>query len=213
MSKASKFFSYVLCSVFATAFIAFAIICLFAFCYSVYAPNLLRDKLSEASGFYAKADKVSYNAFTGKLTAYNLKIENSRAYAISDFLEARKLELLVDPLKILAGDICIEDIYFEINSLKCVILSPSKNNISDFLSSDIASFNYSGFKNLNIEVANLSFSDISDPDYRFERNFNNPLKVKIKDLREESELRAELEKAFEKADALSIYANITQFRN
>ena len=213
MSKASKFLSYALCATFATAFIGFAFICLFAFCYSVYAPNLLRNKLNEASGFYAKADKVSYNAFTGKLTAYNVRIENPRAYAIPNFLNARKLELLISPLKILFGDVEIRDIAFDISSLKCVVLSPSKNNISDFLNSNIASFNYGDFKNFNLEVANLSFSDISDPEHRFERNFKTPLKISIKDLRDKSALNAELERAFGEADALFIYANITQFRD
>lgn len=213
MSKTGKFFSLALCVTFATAFIAFAFVALFAFCYSVYAPNILKNKINQASGFYARADKVTYNALTGNMTAYNVNIDNPRSYAVSDFLSAREVKLRLNPIKFIFGKIEIYRALFDIENLKCVILSPTKNNISDFLTSDIASFSNGKFENIKIDATNLSFSDISDMDNRFERDFNQPLKIEIKDASDKSELKKRVENAFKEADALFIYTNITQFRD
>ena len=216
MAKSKRFgiFGLMVCVSAAVLMILGAFFSLGAFCFAVYAPDILRGKIMETSGFYTSADKVTYNPFTGKFKAYNVRITSPRDYPIRDFIEASEFDLDISPLKLLSKNFEFKNLKANISSLKFLLLSPTKNSLNDFLVFNSNLFKPAeNFECAKIEIREILFSDISDTDNRFDRKIATPIKIEFDASSNSEELKERIRQAFKKADAQFISTNISYLRD
>ena len=213
-SKRVGIFGAALCAGAAALMILGAIVSLCAFCLAFYAPEILKGKIMQESGFYASADKVNYNPFTGEFKACKVRISSPRDYPERNFMEASELVLDISPLKFLSADFEFTKLSAKISSLNFVLLSPTKNSLNDFLIFNSNLFKpAANFEGAKIEISNLFFSDISDPENRFERKFTTPIKIEFDTSADSKSIKEQTRRAFKEADAQFLTTNISYLRD
>lgn len=213
-SKRVGIFGLTVCVSVAALMILGAFFSLGAFCLAVYAPDILRGKIMETSGFYASADKVTYNPFTGKFKAYKVRISSPRDYPMREFIEASEFDLDISPLKLLSKHFEFKNLKANISSLNFLLLSPTKNSLNDFLVFNSNLFKPAeNFESAKIEIREILFSDISDTDNRFDRKIATPIKIEFDASCNPEELKERIRLAFKKADAQFISTNISYLRD
>lgn len=213
-SKRVGIFGLMLCVSAAALIILGAFFSLGAFCLAVYAPDILKGKIMETSGFYASADKVSYNPFSGKFKAYKVRISSPRDYPMREFIEAPEIDLDISPFKLLSKNFEFKNLKANISSLNFLLLSPTKNNLNDFLIFNSNLFKPAeNFESAKIEISNLFFSDISDPENRFDRKFTTPIKIEFDASEGSKRLKERIRRAFKNADAQFLTTNISYLRD
>ncbi len=112
--------------------------------YSMLAVSLIKGAIVSSTGFSVSAQYIYVNAFTGECQIDGLTLINPSAYEfglyrvkrpdnIEKFMEVKKIQMRLNPLKLLQGRVEISSMSADISFLNCVRISNSTYNLSEFL--------------------------------------------------------------------------------
>jgi len=186
--------------------------------YSIWSVSLVKDAITARTGFSVSSNNIYVNVFTGRCEINNLIITNPEVYDMRElsqrnaehsikFLEARNVEMTLNPSALIRGEFEVSSFSADITSLNCVRLNNSTYNLPEFLQNMLQSVSAvrdggkPTLENFSLKIAKASYTDYSTSkdtiawqmkmDFRFEQSNVADFKKLVSQLRE----------SFEKANA------------
>lgn len=220
-----------LCSLLFSSVIIGALAAAFAYViFSIWAVSLVKNNIEDATGFGTSAQNIYVNLFTGKCRIDDMHITNPSVYDMREiekkdaktsplFLSAKKVEMQISPLDLIAGYFTVSSFSAEISELNCIRLNNSTSNLPEFLANLLKcmrvrdEFGKPVLGQFSLKIKNAQYTDFSVTKDTISWKMRMNFVYERDNLSDFTKSLREIKESFEKANAPFISNSLNSLSN
>ncbi len=172
--------------------------------FSIQAPEKIKNKFHEETGYYLTAENIFVNYLNGTVRIQNAVVFSPIDYKDTAFLEINSALFQFSKIGLLNYNFHIYKADIRIKKLHCTRLSASRYNLREFiekLENFVTFANDQTFLGLNLEISSCEYHDVVSKDIHVKWASNAPIRIQTLDIHNRRKFNLLLRDAFEKSDA------------
>lgn len=212
-------FGCVISSLFSLILIATAMAAICYVTYSLVAVSILKNTISDASGFRIQSDSVFLNLYTGKCEMKNVEIENPSVYDINNIsgvrgisneplIYANKIEMIISPFSLIfEGKIKISSVTLDIKKISCMRINHNTYNLPEFIGGILkvvepVEENETLFiKNFTLKIDEIGYKDLCNKRDIMHWDLKTSINLKLDNISDFDDFTNTIESEFKKVNA------------
>ncbi|MBO6102609.1 MAG: hypothetical protein J6P03_05080 [Opitutales bacterium] len=190
---------------------AAAVLLFFTAVFSVRYPRSFKQSVYNGTGFSLGADKIFTLFWDGKIRMRNVSITNRRDFEKREFLRVNRLDLGVERLPMLKGELAITSVDADIGEMFCLREKGYVYNLKEFIEGLKNSINFAdknGFKFIRVKIGKCRYADNSGKPLVLEKSAGAPIEIFITDISNPDAVNLACKKALEKSEATFVLQGI-----